>query len=135
MIVYHGVQTKEVYDSVLKNGIRVSECGTYGSGIYCSSDINLAADYSRVAECFREGQDYFVVPIELADEDILILRYSELSKICGQDCDVNVIFNHAKPIQEAKEYCVKENVKVLMVKYEDTDEIIIYDVSAIKRIG
>lgn len=135
MIVYHGTPTKEIYNEIMKNGIRVSKCGTYGRGIYCSGDINLAAEYSRVAECFREGQEYFAVPIEIKDEDVVILTYSELAKICGQDCIVNAKFNNARPIQEAKEYCVRENIKVLMIKYEDTDEVVIYDVSAIMRIG
>lgn len=135
MIVYHGTPTKEIYNEIMKNGIRVSKRGTYGRGIYCSSDINLAAEYSRVAECFREGQEYFAVPIELVDEDIVILQYSELANICDQECNVNVKFNDAKPIQEAEKYSAKENIKVLMIKYEDTDEVVIYDVTAIKRIG
>lgn len=135
MIVYHGVQTKEIYDKVLKEGIRISKNGAYGAGIYCSSDYNLAADYSRASDYFKENQEPFVIPIELEDDDIIILHYSELAKRCGIECNEDTIFNRAKPIIKAEDYCKKEHISVLLVKYKDTDEVIIYEPRVIKKIG
>lgn len=135
MVVYHGVPTINVYNSVLKNGLTKSRIGTYGAGIYCSSDYNLAADYSRTSDCFRDGETSFVLPIEIEDE-VVKLKYCELAMLCNKEhSDSSVIFNRAKPIPEAEGYCKKKNIRVLMIKYEDTDEVIIYDSSVIKKIG
>lgn len=75
MIVYHGVPTKETYDEVLKSGVMISKNGTFGAGIYCSSDYNLAANYSRASDYFNEEREPFVISIEIEDDDIIILHY------------------------------------------------------------
>lgn len=135
MIVYHGVPTKETYDEVLKSGVMISKNGTFGAGIYCSSDYNLAANYSRASDYFNEEREPFVISIEIEDDDIIILHYFELAKICGIECNEDTIFNSAKPIIKAEDYCKREHISVLMVRYKDTDEVIIYEPSVIKKIG
>lgn len=134
MKLYHGTESEQARQSILTNGFKMCADGNYGTGIYMTSHFELARDYTYNDYDKMHHED-LVIPIHIYNRDIKILQYKTLANRLGKKCTKNPDFETALEMPEVGEYAKKNGIKALMIQYNYYDEVVVYDPSAIRKIG
>ena len=133
MILYHGTETKESKEDILKNGFKICKDGNYGSGIYMTSHYDLAQTYTNTG---NNGYcDDLVIPIRIYNKDIKCLQYKTLAHRIGKKSIDNPSFETALEMPEVESYCKNNGIKALLIRYDYYDEVVVFDSSVIRKIG
>lgn len=132
LILYHGTKTKESKNDILKNGFKICKDGNYGSGVYLTSYYELAQAYTNIGSGYN---DDLIIPVHIYNKDIKCLQYKTIAHRLGKECFENPSFETALEMPEVENYCKDNKIKALLIQYNYYDEVVVFDVSAIRKIG
>lgn len=126
MIVYHGTDSLESKEKILKEGLNIKD-GIYGPAIYCTSDRDLALQYA-------DNDERRVVEIELNVDHIFSIEYNKITNEINHTRKRNIKFDNAQkaPLVEYLSRFELGRKGVFGIRYVDTNEILITDKSLIK---
>ncbi len=132
MTLYHGTETEERKQSIIKDGFKICNDGNYGNGIYLTSHFDLAQTYTNTGNGY---QDNLVIPVRIYNRDIKCLQYNTIAHKLGKECHENPSFETALEMPEVELYCKSNGIKAFLIQYDYYDEVVVFDPSVIKKIG
>lgn len=126
MIVYHGTDSLESKEKILKEGLNIKD-GIYGPAIYCTSDRDLALQYA-------DNDEGRLVEVELNVDHVFSIEYNKITNEINHTRKRNIKFDNAQkaPLVEYLSRFDLGRKGVFGIRYVDTNEVLITDKSIIK---
>jgi hypothetical protein len=78
MLLYHGTEIKENKESIINNGFKYCTDGNYGIGVYATTDIDLALQYS-------EHDEDMLIKLSIPNEYVKKMKYSKVANLFGYE--------------------------------------------------
>lgn len=127
MIVYHGTDSLESKEKILKEGLNISRNGMYGPAIYCTSDRNLALQYA-------DNDEERLIEVELDVDHVFSIEYNKITNEINHTRKRNIKFENAQEAPLVKYLSRFELGRkgAFGIRYADTNEVLITDKSIIK---
>lgn len=127
MNLYRGFESYLTKCAFLKHRISYCEKGIYGKAVYATSDETMALTYAS-------GDKKCVAKFTVSDEYIKSLSSNQVSVICTGKRSLKRTFETASEHPNLYDYAKKNKIKAILIKYKNSDELVIYDKSIIQDI-
>lgn len=133
MKVYHGTKSIESLNSIMQEGFTNFNKGFYGKGLYATSDINIALEFTN-DENESVNKD-LILELDIDSSLILEDTYKNLAnKFFNKKEKENPSFYCIDPLWNLDKKLRDLGYKGCKINYSDTNEVIIIDTGIINSI-